>query len=132
PDLLAQAGLAVGRIDSKYRPGLDLPVRADDYRMLTGLIAWDRLDDRDLPTSGVALALRGERALRSLGASGEHWRLLAEGPAAGSASVWRGAPPLRPSRWRPAWTRKATPPSTCRWGGGEARAATVTAFVKSR
>jgi len=82
PDLLAQAGLAVGRIDSKFRPGLDLPVRADDYRMLTGLIAWDRLDDRDLPTSGVALALRGERALRSLGASVEYWRLLADGRAA--------------------------------------------------
>jgi NTE family protein len=87
-DVLAQAGLAVGRLDSDFRPGLALPVQADDYRMINGMLAWDRLDDRDMPESGAALVLRGERSLEGLGADRDYWR--AQGTARAAAKLARG------------------------------------------
>src|SRR5205814_5064761 len=38
PDVLVQAGLAVGRVESAPRPGLDLPSGADAYRVLHGTV----------------------------------------------------------------------------------------------
>ncbi len=63
PDVLVEAGLAAGRIESAPRPGLDLPSGTDAHRVLHGTLAWDRLDDRDLPESGVVLTVAGERSL---------------------------------------------------------------------
>jgi len=74
PDVLAQAGLAVGSIESAPRPGLGLPNGTDAHRVLHGTLAWDCLDDRDLPESGVVLTVAGERSLIGLGAAREYWR----------------------------------------------------------
>ena len=81
-DVLGQAGLAAGRVESKRRPGLDLPAGTDAYRVLHGLVGWDRLDDRDLPVSGVAMAVAGERSLTGLGAARDYWRARATARAA--------------------------------------------------
>ena len=77
PDALLQAGLAAGRVESERRPGLGLPVGTDAYRVLHGTVAWDGLDDRDLPDSGLAIVLRGERSLTGLGAHRDYWRAQA-------------------------------------------------------
>jgi NTE family protein len=77
PDVLLQAGLAAGRVEVERRPVLGLPGAADAYRVLHGTLAWDRLDDQDLPLAGVALAIRGERSLTGLGASRDYWRARA-------------------------------------------------------
>jgi hypothetical protein len=76
-DVLLQAGLAVGRVESAGRPDLGLTTRADAYRMLHGTVEWDRLDDRDLPQSGVAMTVSGERSLTGLGAARDYWRARA-------------------------------------------------------
>jgi outer membrane translocation and assembly module TamA len=85
PDVLVQAGLAAGRVEAERRPGLGLPTGTDTYRVLHGTLAWDRLDDRDLPLAGVALAVRGERSLTGLGGSRDYWR--ARATARGAAGL---------------------------------------------
>jgi NTE family protein len=82
PDVLVQAGLAVGRVESAPRPGLGLPAGNDAHRVLHGILAWDRLDDRDLPESGVVVAVGGERSLTGLGAARDYWRARATARAA--------------------------------------------------
>jgi outer membrane protein assembly factor BamA len=77
PNVLVQAGMAAGRVESVLPPGLGLPAGADAYRMLHGTVAWDRLDDRDLPRAGVAMAAAGERSLTGLGAARDYWRARA-------------------------------------------------------
>jgi len=69
-------------VESKRRPGLDLPAGTDAHRVLHGLVGWDRLDDRDLPVSGVAMAVAGERSLTGLGAARDYWRARATARAA--------------------------------------------------
>ena len=94
PDVLVQAGLAVGRIESAPRPGLGLPSGTDAHRVLHGTLAWDRLDDRDLPLSGVVLTVAGERSLTGLGAARDYWRSRATARAAlslGRSFVVEGA-----------------------------------------
>jgi len=81
PDVLVQARAAAGRVRTDMRPGI-ADAREDRYRMVLGRVAWDRLDDPDLPESGVALAVRGERSLRALDGVRDYWRLRADGRAA--------------------------------------------------
>jgi NTE family protein len=81
-DAVARAYLTLGRVSSAPRPGLSLETGRDQHRMLGGLMAYDRLDDRDLPTAGAALAVRAERSLSGLGASRDYWRVKADGRAA--------------------------------------------------
>src|SRR5262249_48208343 len=77
PDFLLQTSLAAGRIESEPRPGLGLQVGTDAYRMWRGAVAWDRLDDRDVPRSGLAVVARGEQSLAGLGADRDYWRARA-------------------------------------------------------
>src|SRR5438552_11982504 len=81
-EAVARAYLTVGRVSSAPRPGLSVATGTDRQRTLGALVAWDRLDDRDLPRSGAALALRAERSVGGLGASRDYWRLSADGRAA--------------------------------------------------
>jgi NTE family protein len=83
PDFLVQGRADAGRVISDERRGL-VPAGEDPYRMLKGLVAWDRLDDTDLPESGVALTVRGERSLSALDGVRDYWRLRADGRAAWS------------------------------------------------
>jgi outer membrane protein assembly factor BamA len=83
PDVVVQARADVGRVRTDARSGISA-ARADSYRMLRGLAAWDRLDDHDLPESGAALFLRGERSLRALGNARDYWRVAVDGRAAWS------------------------------------------------
>jgi hypothetical protein len=87
PDILLQAGLAAGRVEARRLPGLGLPPGTDAYRVVHGTLAWDRLDDRDLPLSGGAVAVRGERSLTGLGAARDYWR--ASATARGALSLGR-------------------------------------------
>jgi NTE family protein len=83
-DAMAGAYLTLGRVTSEARPGLPLETGTDQHRTLRGLLAWDRLDDRDLPKAGAALTVRAERSLEGLGATRDYWRLRADGRAAWS------------------------------------------------
>ena len=87
-DLLLLGRFDAGRVRSKRRPGLGVRSGTDDYRMLHGVIAWDRLDDRDLPRSGIAMGLRAERSLDLLGATRDYWRLRGDARAAWSPGRW--------------------------------------------
>jgi NTE family protein len=100
-DAVARAYLTVGRVTAAPRPGLPLALGTDQHRTLGALLAWDRLDDRDLPESGSALALRAERSMGGLGATRDYWRVSAVGRAAwkpggaflieaGGAAGWSG------------------------------------------
>jgi NTE family protein len=82
PDVLLQAGLMAGRVEVESRPGVPVAAGTDDYRMLTGVLAWDRLDNRDLPASGAAVVGRGEKSLTGLGADRDYWRASATARAA--------------------------------------------------
>ena len=84
-DVLVQARADAGNVRSEERAGI-AAARDDPYRMVRGLVAWDRLDDPDLPESGIALALRGERSLTGFSGVRDYWRLRADGQAA-----WRSA-----------------------------------------
>ena len=81
-DAMAAAYLTLGRVNAETRPGVPLVAGTDQHRTLGGLLAWDRLDDRDLPQAGAALAVRAERSLDGLGATRDYWRLRADGRAA--------------------------------------------------
>lgn len=81
-DAMAGAYLTLGRVTSVPRPGLPLVAGRDQHRTLGGLLAWDRLDDRDLPKAGAALAVRAERSLDGMGATRDYWRVRADGRAA--------------------------------------------------
>jgi NTE family protein len=83
PDVLVQARAEAGRVRSEARRGLAAE-REDPRRMLKGLVAWDRLDDRDLPVSGAALSVRGERSLGALEDVRDYWRVRVDGRAAWS------------------------------------------------
>jgi outer membrane protein insertion porin family len=56
--------------------------------MLRGLVAWDRLDDRDLPESGAALYLRAERSLDRLSGARDYWRARGDARVAWSPGGW--------------------------------------------
>lgn len=88
PNVLVQLRADFGRVRIEERRGISAE-RDDAYRMLKGLAAWDRLDDHDLPESGAALSVRGERSLNGLGAARDYWRLRADARAAWSPA--RGA-----------------------------------------
>jgi len=88
PDLLVQARLDVGRVRSARRSDLGIRSGTDDYRMLRGLVAWDRLDDRDLPESGGAVSLRAERSLDRLSGPRGYWRARGDARAAWSPGGW--------------------------------------------
>jgi NTE family protein len=81
PDLLLQARIDLGRVGVDARQGLG-PGRDDEYRMLRGLAAWDRLDDPELPESGAALTFRAERSLTGGEDVRDYWRMRADGRAA--------------------------------------------------
>jgi outer membrane protein assembly factor BamA len=76
--VLARLGLTVGRAEVQSRPGLGLPAARDSVRRLAATLAWDDLDDRDLPSSGARLRLTAER---SLGSTRDHWRIQTRGEA---------------------------------------------------
>ena len=81
-DVLLQARADAGRVRSEERAGI-AAARDDPYRMVRGLVAWDRLDDPDLPESGIALAVRGEQQPhRAFDGVRDYWRLRADGRAA--------------------------------------------------
>jgi NTE family protein len=82
PDAVARAYLTLGRVSSAPRPGLPIAAGTDQHRTLGALLAWDRLDDRDLPRSGAAVVVRAERSLEGFGATRDYWRLRADGRAA--------------------------------------------------
>jgi outer membrane protein assembly factor BamA len=73
-DVLVQAGLMAGRVEVQPRAGVPIPSGTDACRMLTGAVAWDRLDERDVPESGFSLVGRAERSLTGLGADRDYWR----------------------------------------------------------
>lgn len=81
PSALARLGLTLGQARVQSRPGLGLDSARDDVRRLAAMLAWDDLDDRDLPSSGARLRFDGERSLRSLGATRHYWRMQARGQA---------------------------------------------------
>lgn len=83
PDVLVQARADVGRVRTAARSGIS-DAREDPYRMLRGLLAWDRLDDHDLPEAGAALLIRAERSLPALGDVRDYWRAHVDGRAAWS------------------------------------------------
>src|SRR5262249_60883408 len=100
PAFLLQPSLAAGRIESEPRPGLGLQVGTDAYRMWRGAVAWDRLDDRDVPRSGLAVVARGEQSLAGLGADRDYWRA----PPGARGAPGRGprlVPPAGPPPGRP-------------------------------
>jgi NTE family protein len=88
PDVLVQARLDAGRVRSARRPGLGLRSGTDAYRMLRGLVAWDRLDDRDLPEAGLAVSIRADRSLHRLSGVRDYWRVRGDARAAWSAGGW--------------------------------------------
>jgi len=81
PDVLVQARVDVGRVRTDARSGISA-AGEDRYRMLRALAAWDRLDDHDLPESGAAFTVRGERSLRGFEGVRDYWRVRADGRAA--------------------------------------------------
>jgi len=83
---VARAWLTAGRVRSEPQPGVPLAGGEDDHRVVGGLVAWDRLDDRDLPRAGAALFARSEWSLTGLGATRDYWRLRTDGRA-----VWSPA-----------------------------------------
>lgn len=81
---VARAYLTAGRVRSEPRPGVTVETGEDEHRVLGGLLAWDRLDDRDLPRAGAALLARAEWSLAGLGATRDYWLLRADGRVAWS------------------------------------------------
>jgi NTE family protein len=81
---VARAWLGAGRVTSEARAGVPVASSEDEYRVLGGLLAWDRLDDRDLPRAGAAFAVRSEWSVTGLGATRDYWRLRTDGRAAWS------------------------------------------------
>jgi NTE family protein len=86
---VARAYLSAGRVRSEPHPGLPLETADDEHRVLGGLLAWDRLDDRDLPRAGAAASARAESSLAGLGATRDYWRVRVDGRVA-----WAPAKPL--------------------------------------
>jgi outer membrane protein assembly factor BamA len=84
-DLLVEAGLMAGQVESDPREGVFVGFGTDAYRMLTGAVAFDRLEEREAPESGLALIARGEKSLTGLGADRDYWRVW--GTARGAASL---------------------------------------------
>lgn len=81
-DVLVQAGLMGGRVEAEPRRGVPVRSGTDAYRMLTGTVAWDRLDERDVSHSGFALVGCAERSLTGLGADRDYWRAWSTARAA--------------------------------------------------
>ena len=79
-----QGRLDIGSVRSEPRPGFGVETGSDTYRMLGGVVAWDRLDDRDLPRAGAAVTLRGEHSLSTFEGVRDYWRVRADGRAAWS------------------------------------------------
>ena len=81
---VARAWLTVGRVTSQARAGIPVAAGEDEQRRVGGLLAWDRLDDRDLPRAGAALSVRSEWSVTGLGATRDYWLLRTDGRAAWS------------------------------------------------
>jgi NTE family protein len=81
---VARAWLGAGRVTTEPRAGIPVASGQDEYRVLGGLLGWDRLDDRDLPRAGAALSVRSEWSLTGLGATRDYWRFRTDGRAAWS------------------------------------------------
>jgi hypothetical protein len=81
---VARGYLVAGRVTSEPPPGVPVASGEDEYRVLGTLVAWDQLDDRDLPRAGAALLARSEWSLTGLGATRDYWRLRTEGRVAWS------------------------------------------------
>jgi NTE family protein len=81
---VARAWLTAGRVSSEPPPGMPLTPGEDEHRVLGGLLAFDRLDDRDLPRAGAALVARAERSLTGLSATRDYWRVRVDGRVAWS------------------------------------------------
>jgi NTE family protein len=79
-DLLLQGRFELGRVTTDPRRGIS-PGGADDYRMLSAIAAFDRLDDHDLPEAGMAVTLRGEHSLAGGGVR-DYWRASGDARAA--------------------------------------------------
>ena len=81
---VARAWLTAGRVTSKPSAGVPVASGEDEHRVVGGLLAFDRLDDRDLPRAGAALSVRSEWSLTGLGATRDYWRLRTDGRVAWS------------------------------------------------
>jgi outer membrane protein assembly factor BamA len=79
PEVLVRAGLALGSARVRRRSGVPFEPRDDQLRMIRAAAVWDRLDDADLPTSGLRMEATAERSSRSLGATVGYSRLRARG-----------------------------------------------------
>ena len=82
PNVLLQGRVEAGRVITDARRGLGAGHR-DTYRMLKGVAAFDRLDDHELPESGMAASVRGEHTFGGEDVR-DYWRVRAE--ARGAAS----------------------------------------------
>ena len=82
-DILLQGRFEAGRVTTAARRGLG-GGGEDDYRMLSGIAAFDRLDDPDLPAAGMAITLRAEHSLQGDGVR-DYWRASADVRAARAA-----------------------------------------------
>ena len=82
-DMLLQGRFEAGRVTTDARRGLAGGGR-DTYRMFSGIAAFDRLDDHDVPAAGAAVTVRGERSVAGEGVR-DYWRLSCD--ARGAVTV---------------------------------------------
>jgi NTE family protein len=75
---LLEAGLGVGQVNTREKPGIDLPNAEDSVRMLFAGIVADDLDSLFWPRSGQRLAARGWWNLDGMGATRPFWRVEGE------------------------------------------------------
>jgi NTE family protein len=75
---LIEAGLRVGSVEIQPRPGIELPARTDDNRMVIARIVVDDLDALLWPESGFRLAAQGWWNAEDLGATLPFWRVRGE------------------------------------------------------
>ncbi len=74
-----EAGLRLGRVQTRPQAGIDLPEADDSVRTAFASAVYDTLDDSAWPEHGERLAVAGDWSPAGLGASREFWRLDLQG-----------------------------------------------------
>jgi NTE family protein len=84
---LLRVGAAASLVRTSESPGVPFPAGRDRRTFVLGEVAWDTLDDRAMPTEGIAASASAERTVSDPSLQPSYWRVLTRVQAARSSGA---------------------------------------------